>query len=409
MNKITIRDKQLESKTFCVLPWNHLHTTPTGYFKPCCNSNLHGSMVPDTVDELMNSAYMKEVRLKMLAGEEVNGCDICYKQELATNDSPRLHFNKKYKDYIDEDVKNNTLFNGGLEKIKLRYIDVRTSNICNFKCRYCGPDYSSKWTQEISKHGNFMQLKDVIPTKNEHSLIDDLVLYLNAVETVYFAGGEPLITDEHYTLLETLKELEDKPELFYSTNLSMLDYKEYDIIELWKNFPYVNVTASIDHIGNRAEYMRHGTVWKEVAENLKKLEDLCAAQSDETIVFNIHILVTNFNFLTLTDLLNYIDHNLPHSLLQVNYCINPQELSLLCMPQNLLDEGSIKLKEYIDNSNHSDTNRNLELNKILSYASQESAWDLNKEQFALVNKHLDTVRNESFTETFPELKEMWYE
>jgi hypothetical protein len=36
-----------------------------------------------------------------------------------------------------------------------KYVEVAFSNACNFKCMYCGPSFSSKWVEEIEKHGGY--------------------------------------------------------------------------------------------------------------------------------------------------------------------------------------------------------------------------------------------------------------
>ena len=36
-----------------------------------------------------------------------------------------------------------------------KYVEVSFSNTCNFKCSYCGPQYSSKWVEEINQFGPY--------------------------------------------------------------------------------------------------------------------------------------------------------------------------------------------------------------------------------------------------------------
>ena len=40
------------------------------------------------------------------------------------------------------------------EDFYLTYVEVSFSNVCNFKCGYCGP-LSSKWGDEIREHGAY--------------------------------------------------------------------------------------------------------------------------------------------------------------------------------------------------------------------------------------------------------------
>ena len=58
-----------------------------------------------------------------------------------------------------------------------------------------------------------------------------------------------------------------------------LKFKKWDCIELWKHFDLVQVMASIDDIGPRAEYIRKGTKWNRIEENFARvLENKDAVQ-----------------------------------------------------------------------------------------------------------------------------------
>ena len=63
-------------------------------------------------------------------------------------------------------------------------------------------------------------------------------------------------------------------QLRYNTNISNLKYKKRDIFKLWQHFEssLFRVYASIDHMGDKAEYIRHGTKWKTIETNIKKLK-----------------------------------------------------------------------------------------------------------------------------------------
>lgn len=394
-----------ESETFCVMPWMHLHTVPDGYVKPCGVSSSKGIRCPSSVEETMNSDMMKTIRRDMLAGIKNDGCKICHDSEKISGNSVRLESIEEFSQHIQEDVIENTQEDGTLEKINLRYIDIRSSNICNFKCRYCGPIFSSKWQQEISKHGDAQGRNDTIIVKQSEGLQQDLLNYLSTVERVYFAGGEPLITEEHYKLLTKLGGFENSPVIFYSTNLSNLEFLNYDLKQLWKNINNVILlTASIDHIEERAEYMRHGTNWAQIEKNLDTVYEM---QDNIITSLNIHVLVTNLNFLTLTDLLNYFKTRYPDANIQLNYCSQPEHLSPQCMPQDLIDEGIKRIKAIMHG--YEDQGFVAELERIIHFVQTENTWERLKEEFLLENKHLDNIRNENFIQTFPELETMWDE
>ena len=80
--------------------------------------------------------------------------------------------------------------------------------------------------------------------------------------------------DEHWYVMNKLVELgRTDVQVHYNTNLSKLKYKDNDAIELWKNFKNINIGASLDDSHQRAEYIRKGTVWSEIEDNMRRIRD----------------------------------------------------------------------------------------------------------------------------------------
>ncbi|MCW5745754.1 MAG: SPASM domain-containing protein [Alphaproteobacteria bacterium] len=86
------------SKTFCALPFQHLCIGPEGTARVCCVAHdlvsEHGapmSLNIHTMDEIWNSAYMRNVRRGMLKGERISACEVCYESEAASGQSYRTH------------------------------------------------------------------------------------------------------------------------------------------------------------------------------------------------------------------------------------------------------------------------------------------------------------------------------
>ena len=97
---------------------------------------------------------------------------------------------------------------------------------------------------------------------------------LNAKE-IYFAGGEPLATEEHYLLLAWLvKNKATNVRLRYNTNFSILKFKSYEVIEYWKEFQSVEILASIDASENLGEYVRKEMNWETILFNREKVRSL---------------------------------------------------------------------------------------------------------------------------------------
>jgi sulfatase maturation enzyme AslB (radical SAM superfamily) len=99
---------------------------------------------------------------------------------------------------------------------------------------------------------------------------------LDYVEQIYFAGGEPLLMEEHYNILEELvRRGRTDVRLIYNTNFTHTDLKGRSVFEYWKQFRSVAVGASLDDSGRRGEYIRKGTDWAVVEQNRRDMLRVC--------------------------------------------------------------------------------------------------------------------------------------
>ena len=271
-------DKDLlkESKR-CMKTWTHLNATPLGNIFPCCSNDYTapmGNTKDMTLNEAFNSDYMKGLRLDMLNERKHEICNFCYAHEDAGPHSFRRYSIEHFGKYFDESMAM-THEDGAVDEMRMRYFDIRFSNICNFKCRSCGSEFSSQWALEDKKTWNPDGPIIMHVDNEEGGILQEILEQVEYIDIAYFAGGEPSITPEHYVILEELIRLgKTDTVLRYNTNASTVSYKDKDIFDLWKHFDKVELSCSIDHFGQRAEMMRHGTDWGRVERNLKTFRSL---------------------------------------------------------------------------------------------------------------------------------------
>ena len=271
-----------ESKTFCIYPWIHLHAYPTGEAWPCCHAEMKqgpvGSCKNSTVKELANSSGMKTLRNDMLE-ERPNGyCTRCYEQEDTGFFSGRQSANKHHGHHIKK--VHSTAVDGSIDNFSMTYWDIRFSNLCNLRCRSCGHIFSSNWfSDQIRIAGP--EYKTTNQPLNyagrwETDLWEQLVDHIDHVEQVYFAGGEPLLMEEHYRILDELERRgKFDVRLIYNTNFTEVQLKGRSVFDYWKKFDSVAVGASLDAVGTRAEYIRKGTHWQQVEQNRRDMQKIC--------------------------------------------------------------------------------------------------------------------------------------
>lgn len=274
---LTPREASLltESKTFCIYPWIHLHAYPTGEAYPCCHAEMGvgqvGNCRTNTLEQIWTDAPMQRLRADMLSETPNAACTRCYEQEESGFFSGRKSANKHHGHHIKKLETN---------PFEMTYWDIRFSNLCNLKCRSCGHIFSSQWYQDQAKlaGGNWKEKNTVLnyAGRTETDMWSQLEPHLDYVEQIYFAGGEPLLMEEHYCILDELvKRKRFDVRLIYNTNFTHTDLKGNSVFEYWKQFDSVAVGASLDASGARGEYIRKGTNWAVVEKNRRDMLAIC--------------------------------------------------------------------------------------------------------------------------------------
>jgi len=335
------------SDTFCILPYVHFYTEPKGEVKPCCIAGGFDeplNLKSMSIEETFNSPQMKQLRKDMENGKRNKVCDVCYKREDATGHSPRLEFNKNplwKKPKLKEDYSVPSDF---------QHIDIRFSNLCNFKCRMCNHDFSSNWYDDMKKiRPDNVRPKKVL--KASETIVEDLIPHLSKVKSFYFAGGEPLIMAEHYKVLKYLHDTFPKKEFYisddenlkaidiaihYNTNLSVIKYDEESLIDIWKSFKQIFLSISCDGIGDVGEYQRTGFSTKRFEENLKIIKKYFRPMNVQKsegygLKYNFQYTTTIMNVYHIFDFIDYMlekNHITDSSQIDFYYAWSPLEFAL---------------------------------------------------------------------------------
>lgn len=271
-----------ESKTFCMYPWIHLHAWPTGQAHPCCHSEPAGELgnsQKQPLKEIWNSDKMKQLRVNMLNETPTpSTCNRCYEQEESGFFTGRQSANKHHGHLISR--VNDTKPDGQYDKFEMTYWDIRFSNLCNLRCRSCGHIFSSQWYQDQTKlAGPEWAKKNKVLNyagRHETDIWEQLIEHIDYVEQIYFAGGEPLMMEEHYLILEELERRgRFDVRLIYNTNFTQIKLKDRTVFDYWRKFDSVAVGASLDASGARGEYIRKGTDWAVVESNRRQMMEVC--------------------------------------------------------------------------------------------------------------------------------------
>lgn len=410
--KIKTSDDIIKSEHFCIIPWLHLHALPDSRVLPCCVSEFnhtYGNLKESSLKEIWNNSKFKSMRKTMLADKPVSSCHKCYELEKSGVHTMRKRMNNDFHSHTD--LLTQTKKDGYLKNPTMRYLDFRFSNICNFKCRGCSPDLSTSWYEDHQKLWNFKSKKPKLMNalNDNDKLWNELEQMLPTVEQAYFAGGEPLLMEEHYKCLEFfINHKMSHVKLSYNSNLSVLKFKKYDLIKMWKQFSDVDIMVSIDDIEERGEYFRAGLRWDQLVHNLKdvheKIPGLYIHINCTVSIFNIHRIPEIHQKLFSLDIFD-------HEGFKLNTLLDPVEYRCQVIPQKSKAEISKKLKDYADNLHvlypkYSEEKWQFLKNQIYQQIEFFNAEDLEAKlrDFKNLTKSLDKIRDVNFQQTYPELQ-----
>jgi hypothetical protein len=328
LKTISMKIKPSEgNETFCMAPFSHTYLSPQSERRLCCasrekaswatqyidseKSNNDSDYKPATLEEHWNSPYMMDIRKRLMAGEEISQCQVCNDKILNINTYRGYFNNRLFGHKIDEAFEKTN--DDGYTEMKPISFDYRISNLCNFKCRMCGDQLSSQWEAENRMMGHYDRGHDAWATKKYKPLIENFqkevaekelwdAVYEKRIEEIYWVGGEPLMWDIHWDIMKYLVDTGQSKDVIvrYNTNLSRTSYKGINLYDLLPHFKYVNVSASVDGVGENVEYVRHGLDWDKWLVNFKDGLFLNKIYGDESIVLDVTI--TSMGLLSMKEL-----------------------------------------------------------------------------------------------------------
>jgi radical SAM protein with 4Fe4S-binding SPASM domain len=409
LNSISEHDKFLlsESKNFCIYPWMHMHAWPTGEAYPCCHAThqpIYGNTHRQPLAEIWNETRMRGLRQDMLNDVANETCRKCHEQENSGFFSGRQSANKHHGHHIER--VHRTEPDGTFNEFEMTYWDIRFSNLCNLSCRSCGHIFSSSWYQDQAKiaGGDWKKYNKALnyAGRTETDMWEQLLPHLDYVEQIYFAGGEPLLMEEHYHILDELvKRGRFNVRLVYNTNFTHTDLKGNSVFEYWKQFDSVAVGASLDAMGPRGEYIRKGTDWAVVEQNRRDMMRICPE-----VDFYISPTLSIMNALHLPDFhRDWVEKGLlrPQDL-NVNILQDPYEYRIDIAPQSYKELVRDRYLEHLDWLRPRDS-----LHRATVGFESAITYMMDTDNTALIPKfwsktqQLDEIRKENILDIIPEL------
>jgi MoaA/NifB/PqqE/SkfB family radical SAM enzyme len=317
----------LTNKAFCPMPWTGLMYNFDGRVKNCIRSaETIGNIKDNTIEEIVLGAENDAHQSMILNKIHPLNCRPCLDLEYGKTGfdhiSDRIFYIRELKSVPTDTYRANNF--------DLQTIDVRWTNLCNFACVYCTPQFSSRWANELN-------VKIDTPTEKQLSDFKEYIYrHAKQLKHVYLAGGEPLLMKEN---LELLRELNPDVNIRINTNLSKVDTGVFDAI---CNFKNVHWTVSVETIEDEFEYIRFGGRWSDFLDNLNTIRKF-----DHKISFNMLWFLLNYD--TVFGCVDYLKElGFHNNSFVIGALLTPEYLNIRHLPENVLNLLKIKLLSKIN-------------------------------------------------------------
>ncbi len=264
------QDGKSDTSNFCAAPFAHMYVHSNEGQRVCCMSG-ENSLVTDDLDldleKRWGNDYYQEFRKRFLRNERPSTCAKCYDIEDAGGRSDRMNFNSMYNPKIQPNVETGNQYNAPLD------LDIRPGNLCNLKCRMCGPVSSSQLEKEITDNSELLSpflgkgtIRKSNVLENEYN-IEFLLQAADKGERIKFLGGEPTIMPEVDKFLDILidKEYFDVP-IHFTTNCTNNNKRFLDKLA---KFSRISFNYSIDGVGKVVEYIRTPVKFSTINKTIK--------------------------------------------------------------------------------------------------------------------------------------------
>jgi organic radical activating enzyme len=371
----------MKSKTYCTRLFNGLHTMNDGKYSPCCllvpakNENLKDfSIDTHTPFEWFDSPEMDELRLQSLAGEKVDGCEVCYDVEEQGQESARDFFN------WHESTTTNDI------ELRLKIF----GNDCNLSCHMCNPSNSSTRTKELKSmdfygEGGFASPKyKTINNKRFSVFVDEIIKNIDRIKIIHFSGGEPFRAGRHFDFIKKIpKEYRRNIVLTYNTNLTSLALRNDKFEDYADDFKKVSLQVSVDGYQENLAWLRYPIDIDVFEANLVKYRKY---------IIPLQFTATRLSLPFLRDTINYYGDKFDMAVEVASVVVKPMIMS----PRNIADD--VKEKLLVDFADlFADTK--MRLGPTLTQLQQDRMPELDK-MFVAYVKGLDKQRGTDANKIF---------
>ena len=297
---------QERSDFFCTAKWDELYLYLNHGLSNSCHHPIPHTIPAELLSDpnvLHNTPHKLAQQQLMINGQRPEECHMCW------------HIEDLGNDIISDRIIKSSNNRADVQKLKVdpthvpRFLEVVFDNTCNLSCSYCDGGQSSGWATKINHQPLYLEtdyrnLYSKVPikpgsTKEQYfnAWLEWLPMIKNKIQVLKVSGGEPLLSKNFWTFFN---EFGANPQLRFdiNSNLSVDQKLITRFFEKAHNYNGLNIGASIDGVGDMAEYARQGLDYKQFINNV---EHWCKNSPDNCTIY-LQSTVNIFNIFGLTDM-----------------------------------------------------------------------------------------------------------
>jgi MoaA/NifB/PqqE/SkfB family radical SAM enzyme len=367
-----------------------LEVDTVGRVRPCClakpfvdDAGKEYNLSNNTLTEIWNSDTRKKLLQDLENGIENSTCEVCWSEEKHGRESKRQRENTRTLQI----------------KETPQILDLKLGNTCNLKCRTCNPEISSSWVTEwydvnyshVPKNEfmqKFKKIRQIYSAENT-DFWNTLEEWIPQCSVIDFYGGEPLLVEKSWEILDkcVLDGYSYDQEIHFNTNATMyLNTKQETAL---KNFKKVNISLSIDGIGEKFEYMRYPGKWNTALDVIEKYSNL--SKQNDHIRIDFCYTVSIYNIWDIVEFDMFVREHYPNIRIYYNMLFHPTQFSITNIPEEIKLVVSKRLLDYSDKLTNITNMLNTSVHNLQEFEMMLSTTE----------KH-DKYRNNYFKESFEE-------
>jgi sulfatase maturation enzyme AslB (radical SAM superfamily) len=146
------------------------------------------------------------------------------------------------------------------------------------------------------------------------------------IQKIYLAGGEPLVEPLNLGLLSKVADKNPNVNILINTSFNLVNQNFVDVLNRFNNLTFV---VSLDGVGKVNDYIRHGSKFETVLENVEKFKH-------HSIMFST--TVSLYNIFSIPELVEFTYKKYPNYYHGINIVNDVRELFVENVPPELREE-----------------------------------------------------------------------